>query len=105
MTAAILHDYLILLEPGRTFCKKKIHTVTKIPMSTIYYNLKRLGKTEKILQLKGVGRSKVISRKMAQKIRRQIQKNLSILTRGLVTEPSRAISQPTILRHLQGLDY
>lgn len=79
---------------------KKIHTATKIPMSTIYYNLKKLRETGKITQSKGAGRPKVISREMSQKIRRQIQKNPSISTRSLVAELGGAVSQSTVLRHL-----
>jgi transposase len=84
---------------------KKIHTLTKIPTSTIYYNLKKLKNTGKVAQVKRAGRPRTYSNEVSQKIRRYVQKNPSITTRTLVAELGGAISQSTVVRHLRTLGY
>jgi len=84
---------------------KKIHTATKIPLSTIYYNLQKLKKVGNVKQSKGAGRPAVITRELSQKIRRYLEKNPSISLRSLMTKLGKAVSLATLSRHLKSLGY
>jgi transposase len=84
---------------------KKIHTLTKIPISTIYYNLRKLKKTNDIKQSKGAGRPRTISHELSQKIRRLVEKKPSVSLRTLVVELGGAVSRSTLARHLKSLGY
>jgi transposase len=84
---------------------KEIHTVTKIPLPTIYYNLRKIKKLGTNKQLKRTGRPKVVTKELAQKIRRRIEKNPYVSTRSLVIELGEVISQPTLVRYLKTAGY
>ena len=84
---------------------KKIHSLTKIPTSTIYYNLKKLKNIRNVTHLKGAGRPRTFSNEISQKIRRYVEKTPSVSTRTLVTNLNGAVSQSTVVRNLRALGY
>lgn len=108
MTATTLRDQrqLILYYWNKGMrTAREIYTKTKIPTSTIYYNLKKLQKTGKITDLKRTGRPRTYSSEVSQRIRRYVEKTPSISTRTLVTKLDSAVSQSTVVRILRTLGY
>jgi transposase len=84
---------------------KKIHAITKIPTSTIYYSIKKIKNTRNVTHLKGAGRPQTFSNEITQKIRRYVEKTPSISTRTLVMRLNGEVSQSTVVRILKTLGY
>jgi transposase len=83
---------------------RKIHTLTKIPIRTIYYNLKKFN-TGNVEHKKGAGRPTVITAWMSNKIQQYIKKEPTISVRNLVIKMGKRVSRATIARHLKSLGY
>jgi transposase len=84
---------------------KKIHTLTKIPLGTIYYNIQKLRDTGNINHKKGAGRPTSIKAKISEKIRQYVKQEPTISTRGLAIKMNKQVSRVTIACHLKSLGY
>jgi len=87
---------------------KKIHTLTKIPPSTIYDNLKKLKKSGSIEHSGGNGRPKKIDGASSRALGQYIHRDNSLSTRNLAVklqEKGIKVSHQTIGRHLKEVGY
>ena len=86
-----------------------IHRETKISLSTIKYNIKKLKETNSLKHRSGNGRPRVInsvgSRPIAQYIRRDNETTLKEIKEKLSKTHQRSVSLPTISRHLRNHAY
>ena len=86
-----------------------IHRQTKIPLSTVKYNIKKLKETNSLKHRGGNGRPRVIntadSRAIAQYIRRDNETTLKEVKEKLSKTYQRPVSLPTISRHLRNHGY
>lgn len=105
MTPSKQREIILSLWKNGVRTAKKIYAATKIPLTTIYNNLRKLKNTSKVTKSKRAGRPQVISPQLSQKIRRYIEKNPSISTRTLAIKLGEVVSPSTILRHLKSLGY
>ena len=67
---------------------KEIHTLTMIPIPTIYYNLRKLKKTGTIKHKKGAGRPSIITTCASKTIGQYVRRDPTISLRTLVTKKS-----------------
>ena len=84
---------------------KKIHTITKIPLRTVYYNLHKLQVTKGIEQKKRAGRPTSITAEISKKIKQYIRQEPTISTRRLAIKLGNKVSRITIAHHLKALGY
>ena len=86
-----------------------IHRETKIPLSTVKYNIKKLKETNSLKHRGGNGRPRVInsagSRAFAQYIHRNNETTLKEIKEKLSKTHERSVSLPTISRHLRNHGY
>src|SRR5438128_8739482 len=87
---------------------KEIHILTKIPIQTIYYNLRKLEKTGNTMHKKGAGRPLIITAYASRTIGQYVRRNPTISLRTLVTKISRNgvdVSRETVRRHMHNSGY
>src|SRR5438128_6673608 len=87
---------------------KEIHILTKIPIQTIYYNLRKLEKTGTTMHKKGAGRPLIITAYASRTIGQYVRRNPTISLRTLVTKISRNgvdVSRETVRRHMHNSGY
>jgi hypothetical protein len=94
-----------LLWKKGTRSAKKIHTLTKIPLRTIYYNLKKLRDTNDIGHKRGAGRPTSVTTKISEKIQQYVKEEPTISARTLAIRLRNRVSRTTIARHLKSLGY
>ena len=86
----------------------RIHALTKINRSTVFYNLKKLREKENVDHRKGNGRRKKItaeaSRAIGQYVRRDSSLSLKTITNKL-TQKGIDVSTSTVSRHLKEHNY
>ena len=86
-----------------------IHSETKIPLSTVKYNIKKLRETKSLKHRRGNGRPCVISitdsTTIAQYIRRDNETTLKEIKEKLSKTHQRSVSLSTISRHLRDHGY
>ena len=86
-----------------------IHSETKIPLSTVKYNIKKLRETKSLKHRGGDGRPCVISSTdstiIAQYIRRDNETTLKEIKEKLSKTHQRSVSLSTISRHLRDHGY
>src|SRR5438128_307304 len=81
----------------------KIQSLTKIPMRTIYYNLKKIREKGDVKHRGGNGRKKIITNIDARRIGQYVQRNPTISTKliaGKLKEEGTMVSRITVGRHL-----
>jgi Transposase len=86
----------------------KIHSLTEIPIRTIYYNLKKIKEQEDVTHRGGNGRKKIITGTIARKIGQFIRWEPNISVNSIVNklnENGTTVSYMTVLRHLHNLGY
>jgi len=87
---------------------KEIYEATKIPMRTIYNNLKKLEEAGNLDQKKGAGRPKKITPHFARSIGQTIRQDPTISLRSLETKlavKGLEVSYVSIAAHLANLGY
>ena len=87
---------------------KKIYTLTKFPLSTIYYNLKKFKKTGSNEHSGGNGRPKKIDGASSRALGQHICRDNSLSTRELAVkllERGIEVSHQTVGRHLKEVGY
>ena len=86
----------------------KIHSLTKIPLKTIYRNLKKIKDTGDIKRKHGSGRIKKITPSASRAIGQYIRREPSISARSVAVKLEDIgvdVSRSTVSRHLTGLGY
>src|SRR2546423_13474672 len=89
-------------------CAGEIQCRTNIGLSTIYYNLKKLEKTESVTRKPGSGRPTKITNNAAKVIGQGIRRNPMITRSGLaekLSEKGIEVSRHTVGRHLHNIGY
>ena len=87
---------------------KELHTLTNIPLSTIYFNIEKIKNTGNILHKGGNGRPKKITADVAHLIGQTIRRDTSVSVRSLVNKVATKgieVSHMTISRHLSNHGY
>lgn len=87
---------------------KELHTRTKVPLSTIYENIKKLKKNNSLEHLGGNGRPGKITKEAAILLGQYIRRDPTISTRTLaikLLEKGINVSYRTIARHLSSIGY
>ena len=86
----------------------EIHSKTKIPLRTIYNNLKKLEKTRDVRRKSGSGRIKKITPRASRVIGQYIRREPSISAGSVATKLEDMgvnVSRSTVSRHLSSLGY
>jgi transposase len=86
----------------------EIHRITKIPLSTVYDNIKKLNNTNTVSRKKGSGRPRKITGKFSKSLGQSIRRNTSIPTRTLarkLCQQGLEVSHMTVSRHLAAHGY
>jgi transposase len=90
-------------------CKgTEIHRITKIPLSTIYDNIKKINNVKTVSRKKGSGRPRKITGKFSKSLGQSIRRNNSIPTRTLAKKLGQQgleVCFSTVSRHLTTLGY